>query len=70
MRLTGAKSVLEVGMFTGTSTLAMAEALPADGKVRAPLLIQLSMTFTCQNSMDADVCTCLQSHHIRLRSLV
>ena len=33
VRLTGAKTVLEVGMFTGTSSLAMAEALPADGKV-------------------------------------
>ena len=34
-RLSGAKSVLEVGMFTGTTTLAVAEAIPADGKVRA-----------------------------------
>lgn len=32
-RLSGAKSVLEVGMFTGTTTLAVAEALPSDGKV-------------------------------------
>lgn len=29
----GAKRVLEVGMFTGTSSLAMAEALPDDGQV-------------------------------------
>lgn len=35
VRLTGAKTVLEVGMFTGTSSLAMAEALPSDGKVIA-----------------------------------
>ena len=33
VRLTKAKTVLEVGMFTGTSSLAMAEALPTDGKV-------------------------------------
>ena len=33
VRLTGAKTVLEVGMFTGTSSLSMAEALPSDGKV-------------------------------------
>jgi NAD(P)-dependent dehydrogenase (short-subunit alcohol dehydrogenase family)/predicted O-methyltransferase YrrM len=33
VRLTKAKTVLEVGMFTGTSSLAMAEAIPADGKV-------------------------------------
>ena len=32
-RLSGAKSVLEVGMFTGTTTLAVAEAIPSDGKV-------------------------------------
>ena len=35
VRLTGAKTVLEVGMFTGTSSLSMAEALPSDGKVSA-----------------------------------
>lgn len=33
VKLTQAKTVLEVGMFTGTSSLAMAEALPTDGKV-------------------------------------
>lgn len=31
--LTGAKSVLEVGTFSGFSALAMAEALPADGRL-------------------------------------
>ena len=38
VRLTGAKTVLEVGMFTGTSSLAMAEALPSDGKVIAGIM--------------------------------
>ncbi len=33
-RLAHAKTVLEVGMFTGTTTLAVALALPADGRVR------------------------------------
>ena len=33
-RLTHAKNVLEVGMFTGTTTMAIADALPQDGKVR------------------------------------
>lgn len=32
-QLSRAKTVLEVGMFTGTTTLAVAEVLPADGKV-------------------------------------
>lgn len=32
-QLTGAKTVLEVGMFAGTTTLAVAAALPQDGKV-------------------------------------
>lgn len=32
--IAGAKEVLEVGMFTGTTALAIAEALPEDGKVR------------------------------------
>jgi len=42
-RLSGAKTVLEVGMFTGTTTLAIAEAIPADGKVipAAPYPINL-----------------------------
>jgi len=31
VHMTSAKSVLEIGMFTGYSALAMAEALPADG---------------------------------------
>jgi caffeoyl-CoA O-methyltransferase len=35
VRMTGAKRILEVGMFTGYSALAMAEALPADGSIVA-----------------------------------
>src|SRR6202008_4776283 len=33
VRLTGAKNILEIGMFTGYSTLMMAEALPNDGRL-------------------------------------
>jgi caffeoyl-CoA O-methyltransferase len=35
VRLSGARRVLEIGMFTGYSALAMAEALPEDGTVVA-----------------------------------
>ena len=35
VRLTGARRALDIGMFTGYSALAMAEALPADGEVVA-----------------------------------
>jgi caffeoyl-CoA O-methyltransferase len=35
VHMTGAREVLEIGMFTGYSALAMAEALPADGRVVA-----------------------------------
>jgi O-methyltransferase len=35
IRTTGARAVLEVGVFTGYSTLAMAMALPADGRIVA-----------------------------------
>jgi caffeoyl-CoA O-methyltransferase len=35
VRMTGAKRILEVGMFTGYSALAMAEALPAEGRLVA-----------------------------------
>jgi len=34
-RMTGAKRYLEIGVFTGYSTLAMASALPAEGRVTA-----------------------------------
>ena len=40
--IAGAKEVLEVGMFTGTTALAIAEALPADGKVGPELACLLS----------------------------
>lgn len=33
VKLTDAKNILEIGMFTGFSALMMAEALPADGKL-------------------------------------
>ncbi len=35
VRLTGARTVVEVGTFTGLSALAMAQALPADGRLVA-----------------------------------
>ncbi len=35
VHMTGAKRILEVGMFTGYSALAMAEALPEDGEILA-----------------------------------
>jgi caffeoyl-CoA O-methyltransferase len=35
VRLTGARRVLELGLFSGYSALAMAEALPADGRLTA-----------------------------------
>lgn len=35
VHMTGAKNILEIGMFTGYSALAMAEALPADGRLVA-----------------------------------
>ncbi len=33
VQIAGAKSILEIGMFTGYSALSMAEGLPADGKL-------------------------------------
>ncbi|MEB3179397.1 MAG: class I SAM-dependent methyltransferase [Nostocaceae cyanobacterium] len=35
VQMTGAKHILEIGMFTGYSALAMAEALPSDGYIVA-----------------------------------
>ena len=47
VRLTGAKTVLEVGMFTGTSSLSMAEALPLDGKVAVANLTHSVFVCVC-----------------------
>ena len=35
IKISGAKRVLEIGMFTGYSTLKMAEALPTDGEIHS-----------------------------------
>jgi predicted O-methyltransferase YrrM len=35
VRMTGAKRILEIGTFTGYSAMAMAQALPEDGKITA-----------------------------------
>lgn len=52
VRLTGARSVLDIGMFTGYSALAMAEALPADGAVVACELEPAVASFA-QTSFDS-----------------
>jgi len=43
IKLTGAKKIIEVGVFVGATTLAIAEALPADGKIVA---LDVSEEFT------------------------
>ena len=48
-RLTHAKTVLEVGMFTGTTTLAIADALPHDGKVSVTLLVLVLFSSSAEN---------------------
>ena len=40
IKITGAKNILEIGMFTGYSTLKMAEALPEDGKIHTCELME------------------------------
>ncbi|MDJ1181500.1 class I SAM-dependent methyltransferase [Roseofilum sp. BLCC_M91] len=55
--MTGAKRILEIGMFTGYSALAMAEALPDDGQVIAceidPYVAEFAQT-CFQQSADGD----------------
>ena len=40
IKISGAKRVLEIGMFTGYSTLKMAEALPVDGEIHSCELME------------------------------
>ena len=40
IKITGAKNILEIGMFTGYSTLKMAEALPEDGEIHTCELME------------------------------
>jgi caffeoyl-CoA O-methyltransferase len=40
IKISGAKRVLEIGMFTGYSTLKMAEALPMDGEIHSCELME------------------------------
>jgi len=40
IKISGAKQILEIGMFTGYSTLKMAEALPDDGKIHSCELME------------------------------
>jgi len=70
VRLTGAKSVLEVGMFTGTSTLAMAEALPADGKVEAVSAARSTALCACSQHTDTAIAVAPILLQISARSVV
>lgn len=49
VRLTAARTIVEVGMFTGSSTIALARGLPADGKLLTceidPGFLELSTPF-------------------------
>ena len=48
IKVTGAKNILEIGMFTGYSTLKMAEALPKDGEIHTCELMEKHVK-TAQN---------------------
>ena len=48
IKITGAKKILEIGMFTGYSTLKMAEALPEDGEIHTCELMEKHVK-TAQN---------------------
>ncbi|CAG0897975.1 unnamed protein product [Darwinula stevensoni] len=52
VKVTGAKNCLEVGMFTGFSTLSMAEALPEDGRVVSLELEPFFEEYNRRNAFD------------------
>ena len=62
-RLTGAKTVLEVGMFTGTTTLAVAQQLPADGRVRLAQRTGAIKFTTCGSQIVAQIEACTSRMH-------
>ena len=55
VHLTGARRVLEIGMFTGYSALAMAEALPPDGRLVA-CEIDPAVAAFAQECFDGSAC--------------
>ena len=55
-RLNNAKTVLEVGMFTGTTTLAVAQALPDDGMVGSHLQKPIASTPLLAGAYDTQQC--------------
>ena len=63
-RLNNAKTVLEVGMFTGTTTLAVAQALPDDGMVGAQsLCFNASTPLLAGSTCIAGICDMHQRRH-------
>lgn len=59
IRICGARRVLEIGLYTGYSALAMAEALPADGSVLSceiePARIAVARTFFARSAAGAKI---------------
>ena len=62
VKITNAKKILEIGMFTGYSALAMAENLPKDGELHTCEINPYAMKFA-QNAFDK-----IQENRIKIKS--
>lgn len=74
IQLSGAKRVLEVGVFTGYSTLSMAQALPADGYLLAlekkAMWLEIANRYLAQAQLSAKVETRLGDARTAMQELV
>lgn len=74
LKLMNAKRVIEVGIFTGYTTLVMAEALPADGELIAcdknADWVAVGKPFWLEANVDSKISVCIDSALITLQNLL
>lgn len=74
VRMLGARRIIEVGVFTGYTTLAMAQATPDDAEIiacdRKPPWVEIGMPYWKDAGVDHKISVCLDDARITLQSLL